>query len=324
MCDELDEGYFESYAHHAIHEEMLKDTVRTLAYRDAMLKNNHLFKDKVVLDVGCGTGILSMFAAQAGARLVIGVDKSNIVATAQKIVERNGLSDRVTLVRGAIEDVQLPVAEVDIIVSEWMGYFLLYEAMLDSVLFARDRYLKKDGLLFPDRATLRLAALEDAVYKMDKIYFWEDVYGFDMSEMQRKALADPVVDFVPQKYVCTDVATLREFDLKTVQKSDLSFASQFALTLARNDMVHGFVGFFTCTFSSCTPEVVLSTAPDTKRTHWKQCVFYLARDILGDTGKQINGTLLCRPHPKNKRNLEIDIEYSYDGNESERLHFNFG
>ena len=56
-----------------IHEEMLKDEVRTLTYRKSMWDNKHLFKDKVVLDVGCGTGILSMFAAKAGAKLVIGV-----------------------------------------------------------------------------------------------------------------------------------------------------------------------------------------------------------------------------------------------------------
>ena len=54
-------------------QEMLKDEVRTLTYRDSMYHNRHLFKNKVVLDVGCGTGILCMFAAKAGARKVIGV-----------------------------------------------------------------------------------------------------------------------------------------------------------------------------------------------------------------------------------------------------------
>jgi 2-polyprenyl-3-methyl-5-hydroxy-6-metoxy-1,4-benzoquinol methylase len=82
-------------SHHitGIHEEMLKDTVRTLSYRNAILQNPHLFKDKVVLDVGCGTGILSMFCAKAGAKMVIGVDMSNILDQAQKIVEKNGFAD---------------------------------------------------------------------------------------------------------------------------------------------------------------------------------------------------------------------------------------
>lgn len=65
--------YFDSYAHFGIHEEMLKDEVRTLSYKNSMLHNRHLFKDKTVLDIGCGTGILSMFAAKAGASKVIGV-----------------------------------------------------------------------------------------------------------------------------------------------------------------------------------------------------------------------------------------------------------
>lgn len=56
-----------------IHEEMLKDSVRTGSYRNAIVNNPHLFKDKLVLDVGCGTGILSMFAAKAGAKHVVGV-----------------------------------------------------------------------------------------------------------------------------------------------------------------------------------------------------------------------------------------------------------
>jgi protein arginine N-methyltransferase 1 len=64
---------------HFLLQEMLKDEVRTLTYRNSMWHNKHLFKGKIVLDVGCGTGILSMFAAKAGAAHVYGIDMSGIV-----------------------------------------------------------------------------------------------------------------------------------------------------------------------------------------------------------------------------------------------------
>ena len=74
------------------------------------------------------------------------MDNSSILKTARKIVEENGLADTITLIRGKIEEVKLPVQKVDVIISEWMGYFLFFESMLDSVLFARDKWLAPDGV----------------------------------------------------------------------------------------------------------------------------------------------------------------------------------
>lgn len=82
----------------AIHESMLKDSIRTDSYRDFIYDNKRLFKDKVVLDVGCGTGILSMFCAKAGAKQVIAVDNSNIIDRAKEIVWENGFGDVITYV----------------------------------------------------------------------------------------------------------------------------------------------------------------------------------------------------------------------------------
>lgn len=122
---------------------MLKDHVRTNTYRLSMIHNRHLFKDKVVLDIGCGTGILSIFAAQAGARKVIGIDSSKVIESAREIVRTNKYDDKIILIKGKVEEVELPeeYQTVDIIVSEWMGYSLFYESMINTVIFARDKWL---------------------------------------------------------------------------------------------------------------------------------------------------------------------------------------
>ena len=94
---------------------------------------------------------------------------SNIIDQAEKIIEANGFKDRITLVMSKLEDAELPIKQFDIIISEWMGYFLLYESMLDTVLLSRDKYLKPEGLIFPDNATVYISAIEDQDYKEEKI-----------------------------------------------------------------------------------------------------------------------------------------------------------
>ncbi len=173
--------YFGSYSNFYIHEEMLKDRIRTTSYQLAIEKNPGAFKDKIVLDIGAGTGILSIFAARAGAAHVYAIENADIAYYAMDIIAKNGLSDKITVLKGKMEELVLPVPQVDIIISEWMGYFLMYESMLDCVLWARDKYLAKDGLILPDRCQLYVATIEDAKYKQQKIGFWDEVYGVDMS-----------------------------------------------------------------------------------------------------------------------------------------------
>ena len=91
-----DDHYANSYAHFGIHLEMLSDRVRTESYKRAILDNaESVFRDKIVMDLGCGTGILSMFSAQAGAKKVYGVDMSNIIIQTTDIVMENGFQDQI-------------------------------------------------------------------------------------------------------------------------------------------------------------------------------------------------------------------------------------
>lgn len=109
--------------------------------------------------------------AKSGAKHVYGIEKANIYIHSRNIIEENGLSDKITIINGLVQEITLPVDKVDIIISEWMGYFLLYESMFDSVLFARDKWLREGGILMPNKAKMYIAALDDEAYYKKKLVF---------------------------------------------------------------------------------------------------------------------------------------------------------
>ncbi|CCI46214.1 unnamed protein product [Albugo candida] len=313
--DELDAYYFDSYSHVGIHYEMLTDRVRTEAYRNAILNNAHLYKDKIVLDVGCGTGILSMFAAQAGAAQVIGIDCSEFGHIAQQIVEANGFASKINILKGRVEDVKLPVDHVDIIISEWMGYCLFYESMLDTVLFARDKWLKSDigeqtcGHVFPDSASLYLQGAQDPKNRKG---FWKDVYGFNMTAVQSKINTENgFVELVYPQAILTDRCLLSRVDVNTVKIEQLFDSTlEFKLRINRSGLFEGFVSSFDIAFiRDCVQVESFTTGVEGPPTHWQQVFFMIDCPFRVQANQIINGTWILRRNANNSRFLDITITW---------------
>ncbi|KAH7280659.1 hypothetical protein KP509_36G007700 [Ceratopteris richardii] len=295
---------------------MLKDSVRTKTYQNAIYQNAFLFKDKVVLDVGAGTGILSLFCAKTGAKHVYAVECSIMADTAIEIVKANGYSNVVTVLKGKVEEIELP-SKVDVIISEWMGYFLLFENMVNSVLFARDKWLVPGGAVLPDRTSLYLTAIEDADYKLDKIDFWKNVYGFDMSCVRKQAMLEPLVDTVDQNQIVTNCQLLKTMDIEKMDSRDVSFSAPFKLVAQRNDYVHALVAYFDVSFTKCHKPIGFSTGPRSRPTHWKQTVLYLEDDLTMCEGEAVTGTMSVSLNSKNPRDIDIKLTYHFNGKRSQ-------
>lgn len=242
-----DANYFCEYAYMYHQMDMLEDAHRTGSYYTAIMSNPSCFQDKVVLDVGAGTCILSMFAAKAGARRVYAVEATDMADRARTIVASNGFGDVIRVLKGTVETVTLP-EQVDVIVSEWMGYFLLRESMLDSVLIARDRHLKPSGSLFPSHATLFLAPVGSFKPMRDKMHafqndnahyasFTKDMkacYGIDFSntkedylrEQRKYYLQTGLFANLTPKLLAGAGKPLLKLDLRSVSLSELTEPSR--------------------------------------------------------------------------------------------------
>ncbi|KAF7061453.1 hypothetical protein CFC21_068147, partial [Triticum aestivum] len=276
------------------------------------------------------------------------IECSQMADMAKEIVKTNGFSEVITVIKGKVEEIELPVPKVDVIISEWMGYFLLFENMLDTVLFARDKWLADDGVVLPDKASLHLTAIEDAEYKEDKIEFWNNVYGFDMSCIKKQAMMEPLVDTVDQNQIVTNCQLLKTMDISKMSSGDASFTVPFKLVAERNDFIHALVAYFNVSFTKCHKLMGFSTGlsvvtfyhpkyaclapffkqsgsnecthnllfagPRSKSTHWKQTVLYLEDVVTICEGETLSGSMTVANNKKNPRDIDITLKYAINGN----------
>jgi type I protein arginine methyltransferase len=275
-----------------IHRLMLRDLVRGDIFREALKKVIH--PDSVVLDIGAGSGILSLFAAQAGAKKVYAVERTSIVDLATKIVKANGYQEKIQLIQGDAEKVNLP-EKADVIVSEWLGPFGVDENFLAPVIQARDRWLKPGGYMLPETATAWIAPVWDA--RLDgEMVFWQTLpYGFDLSfiadhtadeiRYKQEHVTTQALRSIPEALWTNDVRTI------TVEEAQGPFRAKRRFTFERPAQMNGFALWFSATFPF---DLELSCAPGRPETHWARTICPLRNVLFAGPDTPIEVEFECR------------------------------
>ncbi|KAI3927967.1 hypothetical protein MKW98_023568 [Papaver atlanticum] len=297
--------YFHYYSQLLHQQNMLQDYVRTGTYYAAVLENRADFTDRVVVDVGAGSGILSLFAAQAGAKHVYAVEASDMAESACRLIAGNpSLRDRITVIKGKVEEVELP-EKADILISEPMGTLLVNERMLESYVIARDRFLVPNGKMFPTNGRIHLAPFSDEYLYVEianKALFWQqqNYYGVDLTSLYGSAFqgyfSQPVVDaFDPRFLVAPSICHPLDFlSLKEEELYEIEIPLSFVASVGTR--VHGLACWFDVLFDGSTVKRWLTTAPGAPTTHWYQLRCVLSQPIYVMAGQEITGTLRMVAH----------------------------
>lgn len=106
---------------------------------------------------------------------------SDLADLVKRVIKTNKMEDKIHIYKGKVETVELPEM-VDVIVSEWMGSFAIFESMIESVLVARDRFLKQGGMIYPSDFSILFAPISIEELWKEKVLYWSSVYGIDMSD----------------------------------------------------------------------------------------------------------------------------------------------
>src|SRR5580704_3310111 len=166
------------------HRLYLQDTPRLGAFERGLAAA--VRPGDVVVDLGCGTGILGFLACRAGASRVYAIDEGGMAEVAQALAAANGLSDRITIVRGHSQQVSLPEL-ADVVVGDQIGYFGFEAGVLDYFADARRRLLKPDARFVPRAVSLWMAPIECGVLWDDTAFWSTRPEGFDMRAAQEIA-----------------------------------------------------------------------------------------------------------------------------------------
>jgi hypothetical protein len=262
-----------------VHRGLLQDEVRTNAFREAIRRC--VTPESVVLDLGTGSGILSFFACEAGARRVFAVDATHSADLASFLARHLGFADRIQVIHDRSTNVELP-ERADLLVTETLGAFGLNEQIVSSVIDARARLLTADAVIIPRSIDLYVAPVDDASIYERRVNWWNGKpYGFDFSPLAVFASNIVFVGSVGTASFLAQAERVIAADLATIETVDVSGRAQFTTT--REGLIHGFAGWFRATLADG-----IELSNEMPGSHWEHVFLPLQTPIHVEEGTPID------------------------------------
>lgn len=294
------------YANIKTHHRMIKDYVRTNAYRAAILKHA---KQKKVLEIGCETGILSILAHCAGASSVFAIEESNIAMLAQKMFEINRSPIKLYHGNSLNIDIEEPV---DLIIHELLGVDAFDENILIYIEDAKKRFLKPGGKLMPYRIDVFAIGIESQITPslLDRAkleaYQFKELYGINFNPylemLQGIQDSREVVSFLDidpslylgnmnsyyfsnfSKHVLTEECLIYSIDLNKNYIEEFERKKEVNLAINANGKLGSILIYFKAYLDE---ELTISTSPFAPLTHWRRDIRELPEIINVVKGEKI-------------------------------------
>jgi len=259
---------------------MISDTVRIEAYAEALKRVVH--PGSVVVDIGCGTGILALMACQYGARRVYALDSSEFIHLAAHTAAENGFADRMVCLQAFSTAVELP-EKADVVVSDICGQLPWMVGRMEAIDDARQRFLRPGGVLIPNADRVWLGLVEAEVdYRRISSPWVKRPFGLAM-EAAQTAARNHVESLGSEKInLLGDAVLVAAHKYSTLQESDLDVVLEIEAT--RTGTAHGFVLWFDI---DLVEGVGFSTAPGGNAEVYGQVLLPLAAPVTVGPGHRV-------------------------------------
>jgi protein arginine N-methyltransferase 1 len=260
------------------HHSMLVDEVRTSSFLRAILAT--VKRGDVVVDIGSGTGVLSLFAAMAGASRVYSIEREPIIEIAHEIASRNGFSESIVFIEGSSPDVEIP-ERADVLITETIGNVGFDEGISTWVADAKERFLKTNAAIVPQQVEA-VASLVSVPRDYATIERWsQPLLTLDFAPLSRIVLNNVLWTDLSPAAITTPPAVVFGTDFSKAPESLSGGARVGAL---KDAVVHGIGLWFR---SSLTAGISITNAPPNAVPSWEQGFLPLDEPVEVHAGERV-------------------------------------